>query len=669
MKDFLASVLLSIIFITSICYVYPSSTFVVSLQKSGGWSLDEWVELEPPKEPLAEFTACHWEKLRYFSTEIMSVWAYCIANKNEMNNINCTQFYTTGNHTTMNQQVLLLSWINGGPIEYHVNLEKYRHRTWNHMCWSYSIVSKENKYYYNGDFIGKRMIKNLPTPIPAADESFITSFILGQEPDSLKGEFSTGQLFNGELSEVNIWNSVLNDDQILALGNCKSNEKGNVVAWDRNSIKNHGAFIEESFDTNIFCRKEETFVVLPRRLPLSIAKRVCISHGGLLATPRSEQENRHIMDLLSLHKDTCMEENPTNPANSGIAAWLGLSREKGYWYTVNNEGQQISLSFSNWGNKPPSDYDTDCSYVKSDGKWSYQSPESCDYLELCMVCHIEGHPVLSINGICYDSEFDFNYYLVVDNKSTISYYQGYKSSKIVNENNMWRFVLNRGNTNAKIDYELGNAKGFPVGRHEWSSYEPKCKIRKKEVRELSMSTCSFGTQFTCDSGFCIELYKRCNQIKDCEDESDENDCKLIQLPNSYREVQPPEPLNSSEPLNIVTYVKIVSIDSIDTINMRVGLTMTINMKWKDSRLTFANLIPDSQNKVTQETVEKIWTPLQYVTHDNALIGEIYPDQKKEVEVQFCPSNSMLADYMTKLLFAEQFMKMRKLIMNLVNKIS
>ena len=57
------------------------------------------------------------------------------------------------------------------------------------------------------------------------------------------------------------------------------------------------------------------------------------------------------------------------------------------------------------------------------------------------------------------------------------------------------------------------------------------------------------------------------------------------------------------------------------------------MKWKDSRLTFANLIPDSQNKVTPETVEKIWIPLQYVTHDNALIGEIYPDSKQEVEIR------------------------------------
>jgi len=56
------------------------------------------------------------------------------------------------------------------------------------------------------------------------------------------------------------------------------------------------------------------------------------------------------------------------------------------------------------------------------------------------------------------------------------------------------------------------------------------------------------------------------------------------------------------------------------------------MQWIDSRLTFANLIPSSQNKVTPETVEKLWIPLQYVTHENALIGEIYEASKKEVEI-------------------------------------
>ena len=162
--------------------VYTSTTFVVSLQKSGGWSRDEWVEIETPKTVLKEFTACHWEKIRYFSSDSMTVWAYCIALRDQHNDLNCTQLYSSGNGTTTDQQLVLSGWVNGGPTEYSVNIENYRHRTWNHICWTYSTMKKENRFYYNGNLIGSRaMVESFPIPI--ADDSRVTSFILGQDPD------------------------------------------------------------------------------------------------------------------------------------------------------------------------------------------------------------------------------------------------------------------------------------------------------------------------------------------------------------------------------------------------------------------------------------------------------------------------------------------------------
>ena len=81
-----------------------------------------------------------------------------------------------------------------------------------------------------------------------------------------------------------------------------------------------------------------------------------------------------------------------------------------------------------------------------------------------------------------------------------------------------------------------------------------------------MSRCLFGHEFTCDSGNCIEIDKRCDQIKDCEDRSDEENCNFVRLSKTYSKVIPPEPSNTSKPLDILTYVKIISIDTIDTIN-------------------------------------------------------------------------------------------------------
>ena len=82
---------------------------------------------------------------------------------------------------------------------------------------------------------------------------------------------------------------------------------------------------------------------------------------------------------------------------------------------------------------------------------------------------------------------------------------------------------------------------------------------------------------------------------------------------------------------ITVFTKIDSID-VNTIDMKIGLTMYFNMGWNDSRLRFANLIDDSHNQVNPATVRKLWVPLDHVTHTNAMVGKIYSDSTKDVEI-------------------------------------
>ena len=216
-----------------------TSTFAISFQNSDGLSTDEWVEIDQNIPPLKEFTACHWEKIRYFSSQAMTIWAYCIADKNDRADINCTQIYSVGNVATANQQVQLCIWMDN--LEHCVNIEDFRHRTWNHICWSYSSYKKTNNFYYNGVKVGAIPVENGIT-VPALDEFKDTSFILGQEPDVLNGEFSLAQLFNGELSEVNVWDKILEDGVILEMSKCKTVLKGNIISWGEESIKETRGF-------------------------------------------------------------------------------------------------------------------------------------------------------------------------------------------------------------------------------------------------------------------------------------------------------------------------------------------------------------------------------------------------------------------------------------------
>ena len=231
-------------------------TFVISFQNSDVWSTKEWVEMNQNIPVLNEFTACHWERIRYFSTDMMTIWSYCIADRTNRNAINCTQAYSFGNSSTANQQLVHCIWING--VEYRLNIENYRHRTWNHICWSYSSYTKTNTLYYNGKKVGVELVDE-GVAIPASDDLRITSFVLGQEPDVLFGEFSVDQLFHGELSEVNLWDEILDDDSILAMSNCEIALKGSAISWNEDLITNHGPLTQYDIDIDRFCKESERY--------------------------------------------------------------------------------------------------------------------------------------------------------------------------------------------------------------------------------------------------------------------------------------------------------------------------------------------------------------------------------------------------------------------------
>ena len=55
--------------------------------------------------------------------------------------------------------------------------------------------------------------------------------ILGQEQDSLGGSFDANQCFIGELTGVNIWNQVINEQQINHMSKSCLRGVGNVFQW------------------------------------------------------------------------------------------------------------------------------------------------------------------------------------------------------------------------------------------------------------------------------------------------------------------------------------------------------------------------------------------------------------------------------------------------------
>ena len=58
--------------------------------------------------------------------------------------------------------------------------------------------------------------------------------------------------------------------------------------------------------------------------------------------------------------------------------------------------------------------------------------------------------------------------------------------------------------------------------------------------DFNPKQCNPKKQFTCWNGHCIPLWKRCNEIEDCTDGSDEERCTQVKLDESkYRMTEVP----------------------------------------------------------------------------------------------------------------------------------
>ena len=357
---------------------------------------------------------------------------------------------------------------------------------------------------------------------------------------------------------------------------------------------------------------------------------VCAVHGGKIAVPRSEEENAEILKIVSQHNDKCIEPEDTE---SGIAVWLGARYVNQKWYEINLNGSHgHKISFTNWTPSAPNSHGS-CAYVQKDGYWQKAQISTCSWKPVCTICSIANTPVFTLKGMCDFSEADWNYYLVLDNTNAVKFLEGYKKSDIVKSkiSQDWEIsgkvhVLPEDGGKPLDNSTTGN---YPVGRKSWLVNETRCGHRNR-VKTVVLSRCNTGTEFSCDSGACVDLSKRCDENKDCLDGSDENHCSLVSVPVWYKKNNPPDQKIPNTALDIRTQITIMKIDYISTIDMMVGLTLKIRMKWHDGRLTFWNPNTNHDNVLSNDAGLQLWLPLDNLIHNNAVIGEVKYDNQKKI---------------------------------------
>ena len=104
---------------------------------------------------------------------------------------------------------------------------------------------------------------------------------------------------------------------------------------------------------------------------------------------------------------------------------------------------------------------------------------------------------------------------------------------------------------------------------------------------------------------------------DCQDGSDESSCDIIIFEDFYNH-EVPAPADKTlgtGKSKIYIGVKILKILAINEVDSTISLQFQLDMKWKDSRLTFKNLKEESHyNALSSKMSSEIWCPV--VIFDN-----------------------------------------------------
>ena len=119
-------------------------------------------------------------------------------------------------------------------------------------------------------------------------------------------------------------------------------------------------------------------------------------------------------------------------------------------------------------------------------------------------------------------------------------------------------------------------------------------------------------EFTCNNGTCIELTKRCDDIFDCNNESDEQHCGTLSINKlSYWKVLPP--VSKLHKTEIDVSAVVLSISNINELEMTFKAELRIDLRWKDERIIYKHLKLDD-NFLGLSSKNQIWLPVVYFSN-------------------------------------------------------
>ena len=215
--------------------------------------------------------------------------------------------------------------------------------------------------------------------------------------------------------------------------------------------------------------------------------------------------------------------------------WLGATdfQEEGVWR--DSETNEILNLNSFWGPGQPNGVRIqNCAGIwEFDGEGHNRYDDGgCVKERQCSLCKFSLLPRAMLRGICKNNYVDVFYTFTWDDETNMPYFKGFTGSNIKYNEDLESWLLTT-KDNLVNGTSVAPIKQMGTGAQIWNFNKDICGTNTNRQFDAVMTVCK-RDEFTCNSdGGCISMAERCDQFPNCDDFSDEANCRLVVLPENY----------------------------------------------------------------------------------------------------------------------------------------
>ena len=562
----------------------------------------------------------------------------------------------------------LASFLNLNPKDafefvFNSNADHINIMEWHNVCMGYDTITKTYSHFQNG----KKQVQ------------FKHGYTVDKVSEFTNLTIGWGNV--GIFTDMNVWNKLLSDQEMIDFTTCANMIEGTHFSWDINKWHINSTLEEKGKVKKILIRQEELclrdmskrielFKPDGRGLNWESSDKLCRAfQGQLLKPPESfieyEWQAEEFYRLFKAHPlldagywmrgisaiyttkqgeipisqytwidplDNRVLKTPPETILPEWVRWPEPSRKCYIRYTCGGEFDSCM-----WGR-------------------GVASQQRCSRVLGGAACTFEAPVWLTLRGLCSETKLDTTFKLLEPLEySKDRAFGGTYGGSIKRNNVSLNWEIASPDNFRRATYN--GSKLYPLGRNTWQITNDTCTGAGSVQISLILTACSME-QFTCDDGLCVGMDKRCDRKQDCEDLSDEKGCRLVSFDKEkYLKDIPPPPVGDSDEnyypsnsgnssnddldedmdsginkLNVDLKVELIRILKIEEVNNVFVTQFKLEIIWKDSRLEYWNLKEDgNMNTLTEKEKQEIWIP-KLVFHNTESKHVTLDDEKQHVSV-------------------------------------